>query len=573
MAVACSEPVAVRSDAAPTAPTETVFAVAPRTPDPAGFERPPDDLGLDFVHTSGADGRKLLPETMGSGLALFDHDSDGDLDLFLANGCEWDPAEGAAPVVGRLYEWREGRFHDVTEAAGLLRPEYEIVGQGVCAADYDGDGDLDLFLTALGPNLLLENRDGVFADVTARAGVAGGEWTDDEGVPHGEWSASAAFCDLDGDGWLDLFVCNYLQWSRETDVHFTLTGDVKGYANPRLYRGSSCRLYRNRGDGTFEDVTVPSGIHSDEHKALGVCFADVDRDGRLDVLVANDTQPNCLYLNRGEMRFEDTGREAGVGYGDDGRVRAGMGIDAAYYAGEEELAVAVGNFSQEPISFFRSLGTDRTLFTDDNVITGLGRTSGPNLTFATAFVDANLDGHLDLLAINGHLEPDIGLLTESTTWRQAPRLYLNRGEKGRFLDASEVAGGPFAEPIVGRGLALGDLDGDGDVDAVVSENGGTARVWLNTNPGGRPSLRLRLRGPAPNVHAIGAEVRVSGGPFVQTTWVRTGCSYLSQHETTLTFGIGDATRASAVVRWPDGTESRHDDLEVGRVHELRHPDP
>jgi len=541
----------------------------------ARFELAPENLGVDFVHTSGADGRKYLPETMGPGCALFDADNDGQLDFYVTNGAPWPGSAGSdgdSPT-GRLYRRERGRFIDHTEAAGLALPSLAGVGQGVCAADYDGDGDWDLFLTYLGANRLLQNDSGRFTDVTDVAGVAGETWQDEAGREHPEWSTSATFVDLDGDGWLDLFVCNYLQWAPETDIEMVLQGSTRGYASPKLYRGSTSRLYRNRGDGTFEDVTEASGVFSPDHKSLGVTVADIDRDGRLDLLVANDTQPNCLFLNRtevpGALRFEDVGKAAGVGFGGNGAVRAGMGIDVATYAAEGELAIAVGNFAQEPISFFRLLRRDRMLFSDDNVVTGLGRTSGPSLTFATAFLDANLDGYLDLLAINGHLDPDIHLITDTTTYRQRPQLFLCRGARGAFLDVSASAGPVFETPLVGRGLALGDLDGDGVPDAVVAECGGPAHVWLNKNPSGRKSLRLVLLSKPPNVFAIGAEVQVSGGPFKDTRWVRTGGGYLSQHETTLTFGLGEATTADAHVRWPDGTITEHKSLAVGRTHVLR----
>jgi hypothetical protein len=408
--------------------------------------------------------------------------------------------------------------------------------------------------------------------VTAEAGVAGEQWMDDGGRSHDEWSTSATFADFDRDGWLDLFVCNYLEWSIENDVLLVLQGDTKGYASPKLYKGSTCRLYRNRGDGTFEDVTKSSGVESSEHKALGVTTADVDDDGWLDILVANDTQPNSLFLNRtgaaGALRFEDVGRGAGMGYGGNGAVRAGMGIDVATYRDADELAIAVGNFAQEPISFFRRVRKDRVLYSDDNVVTGLGRTSGPSLTFATAFLDVDLDGYVDLLALNGHLEPDIHLVTDTTTYRQRPQLFRCRGPKGVFEDITKGAGPAFEAKLVGRGLALGDLDGDLDLDVVAVECGGPAHVWLNTTDATRKPLRLMLLDKAPNVFAIGAEVEVHGGPFVARRWVRTGGSYLSQHELPLTFGLGDAVVADVTVRWPDGATSNHPGLATGKTHVL-----
>ncbi len=552
------KPVSSTPPVIPTIPQDSI--------EPVQFVLAPGNLGLDFVHVDGADGRKLLPETMGGGVCLFDQDGDGDLDLFLTNGQAWgaDPA----PSLGRFYEMREGRFVDATEKVGLLDPQYQVLGQGVSAADFDGDGDLDLFVTCFGPNLLLENREGKFVNVAEAAGVAGSKWTDEAGNERDQWSTSAGFCDLDGDGWLDLFVCNYLEWCVENDVPFTLSGDVKGYASPKLYRGSTSRLYRNLGGGEFADVTESAGILSEDHKAMGVSFADINGDNQMDILVANDTQPNCLFVNRGEMRFEDIGVQAGIGYGTDGGVRAGMGIDTAFYSKDDELAIAVGNFSQEPISFFRTKSSRRIVFSDDNVTTGLGRTSGPSLTFSTAFFDANLDGLLDLLAINGHLEPDIGLLTSSTSYRQKPQLFMNTGRRGKMVDFSSQAGPAFEEQLVGRGVALGDLDGDGDVDAVVAQCGGLARVWLNQNPAGNSSLRLELRGEAPNRFAVGARVTVEGGPFSQTNWVRTGHAYLSQHELTLTFGVGAVESAKVTVVWPNGETREYESLELGTKHVL-----
>lgn len=556
------------------APKEAVKPTVPRIAsvdlDPVRFDLAPENWGLDFVHVNGADGRKLLPETMGGGVALFDYDSDGDWDVYFTNARPWEEDEDLS--VGRLYAWEDGRFQDVTAEAGLALPELETIGQGVCAADYDGDGDVDLFVTCLGPNQLLRNDGGRFVNVAQEAGVAGSSWQNEAGEEQAEWSTSATFADFDGDGHLDLFVCNYLEWSLENNVDFTLKGDVKGYASPKLYRGSTCRLYRNAGDGTFEDVTTSSGIESEHHKALGVSVADMNGDGQLDFAVANDTQPNGLFLNEGGMKFRDIAVQAGVGYGTDGAVRAGMGIDIGFYAQPDELAIAVGNFSMEPISFFRSKpGGRRLVFSDDNVTTGLGRSSGPSLTFATGFFDANLDGLLDLVAINGHLDPDIELVTSSTSYLQKPQLFVNTGQRGKFADQSASAGEAFQQARVGRGLAFGDLDGDGDLDAITTECGGPAQVWVNQNPTGRKSLRIALQGKAPNTQAIGAKVVVTGGPFPQTAWTRTGQAYLSQHEPVLTFGLGDATEANVTVTWPDGQTSEHPALTVGSPHRLQQP--
>ena len=554
------------TNASPTLPTERHSTRGAADLPPASFEPVPDAMGLDFVHTDGADGRKLLPETMGSGGCLFDADGDGDDDLYLVNGRAW---EGDAASPGRLYLFENGRFSDSTEAAGLAG--HTVIGQGAVAADVDGDGDEDLFVTTLGPNLLFRNDGGTFVEVGAAAGVAGRTWTDDAGMAHAEWSTGATIADLDGDGWLDLFVCNYLEWSIETNVDFILTGDIKGYANPRLYKGSTCRLYRNLGDGTFEEVTETSGVLSAEHKALAVTTLDVDDDGLLDLFVANDTQPNVLFRNLGGMRFEDIGRTAGVGYGADGEVRAGMGVDVATYAAEGELAIAVGNFSDEPVSFFRSRSSQRVLYSDDNRAVGLSRSTGPSLTFDVAWLDANLDGWQDLLLLNGHLEPDIAEASATATWRQRPQLFLGLGERGRLVDATDDAGPAFAAPIVGRSLLPADLDGDGDLDVIATQCGGPVQVWRNTTPDPGRALRIDLVGPAPNPRAVGARVHVTGGPVAQTTWVRAGSGYLRQTAQELTFGAGEAKALDVTVRWPDGTMTSHPGLTPGSPHRLVHP--
>lgn len=516
--------------------------------------------GIHFRHETGAFGNKWMPETMGSGCALFDWDGDGLLDVLLINGTYWPGHEkaGALPTL-RLYRNVGGwQFEDVTVRAGL---DFSIYGMGCAVGDFDGDGDLDLFLTAVGNNRLLRNDDGRFVEVTEMAGVAGGQWVSATGQSHAEWSTGAAWVDVDGDGWLDLFVCNYVQWAPEADLFATIDGVNKSYATPQQYPGSSNRLYRNRGDGTFDDVTLSAGIFNAHGKSLGVVVLDADGDGNPDLIVANDTEPNFYYRNRGDGTFEERGVEAGVAYGADGRARAGMGIDVAVLEGQP--VVAIGNFSREPVSLFQR-STDG-FFADEGEIWGVAGATFWSLTFGLVFFDFDLDGAPDLALANGHIDPGINRVQRQTTYAQQAQLFRNDG-KGRFREVSNQSGPPFLRPVVGRGLAFGDLDGDGDLDLVMTTSGGSAVLMRNEGPVGQ-ALRIRLRGAWPNIHALGAVVTVESGGQMQQAMVRTGASYLSQSEMALTFGLGQKALAEQVrVRWPGGQMEVLEDLEAGATY-------
>ncbi len=496
--------------------------------------------GLDFHHNSGAYGAKYLPETMGSGCAFLDYDGDGWLDILLLNGMEWNTAghRHQHSTMQLFHNNRDGTFSDVTQRAGLA---VEMYGLGVAVADYDNDGFPDIYVTAVGQNRLFRNTGhGTFMDVTDRAGLGA----------RSAFSTSALWFDYDRDGLLDLFVCNYVRWSPEHDVFCSVDGKNKSYCTPEAYHGSTCWLFRNRGDGTFEDVTAKSGIFDASSKALGVAMIDDDRDGWPDIFVANDTQPNKLYRNLRNGTFEDVAVKAGVAFSEDGRARAGMGVDVADFDNSGVAGVAVTNFDDEMIALYRQ--GNGGIYTDTALKAGVGQASRSRLGFGCAFVDINLDGHLDLLVANGHIDESVRKIAGNHGYAQPPHLFLNNG-KGSFRDVASEIGGGYATPKVGRGLACGDFNRDGAPDVLVTTNQGPAYLYRNEIASGNRSIRFHLRGKKTNRDAIGAVVRLTTSEGTQSRMVHTGSSYLSQSELALTFGIGRQEKASRVViEWPGG---------------------
>lgn len=504
--------------------------------------------GIDFQHNSGAFDAKYLPETLGAGCAFLDYDGDGWLDILLVNGMDWPGHKKRRSTLKLYRNNRNGTFTDVTQRAGLA---LEMYGMGVAVADYDNDGFPDILITAVGQNRLFKNTGkGAFIDVTDKAGLGG----------RNSFSTSAMWFDFDRDGHLDLFVCNYVKWSPEHDIYCSVDGKKKSYCTPEAYHGSTCWLFRNRGDGTFEDVTAKSGIFDATSKSLGVALLDYDRDGWPDILVANDTQPNKLYRNLRNGTFEDVAVRAGVAFSEDGKARAGMGVDVADYDNSGSPGIVITNFDNEMMALYRN-GRGGA-YRDASMNAGIGQASRNSLGFGCAFCDVNLDGWLDLVAVNGHIDETARVL-RNVGYAQAPHLFLNDGH-GAFRDVAGETGGDFASPKVARGVACGDFDRDGDVDLLITTNRGPALLYRNDVTNGNRSLRLRLVGTKSNRDGIGAMVRVFTPEGTQSRMVKTGSSYLSQSELTLTFGLGRREKADRVViEWPSGAVEEHKSVAAG----------
>ena len=504
--------------------------------------------GLTFRHNSGASGKKYLPESLGPGVAFIDYNGDGWQDLFFTNGKDW-PGQRQRPSTLELFRNnKNGTFSNVTAASGLNR---EVYGMGSAVGDFDNDGDEDLFVSTVGQSLLFRNNSGVFQDVTKESGLSGPE----------EFSASAAWLDYDKDGRLDLFVANYVQWSIATDIRCSLDGTEKSYCTPESYKGSSARLWRNKG-GTFEDVTKEAGVYDATSKGLGVTVLDANQDLWPDLFLANDTQPNRLYLNTGKGTFTEKGIMAGIAYSELGVARAGMGVAAADYDRSGFPSVLITNFSNEMLALYHNEGNG--LFVDEAPRSEVGRRSLLTLGFGCFFFDYDLDGWLDIFVANGHLEQSIERIQSTIKYAQAPHLFRNT-VKGKFQEATRSVGPAFAKPIVARGAAYGDFDNDGDLDIVITTNGGPA-VLLRSDGGTNRSLRLRLAGTKSNRDGLGAVVRVRVGSETQSAMAQSGSSYLSQSEHILTFGLGKAEQADSVeVRWPSGQIDRLTNVKAGNV--------
>jgi hypothetical protein len=534
-------------------PAASTAAVPP--PLPVRFTDITREAGLRFVHHHGGTGRKYFVETSGSGACFFDYDQDGDADLYVVQSGPLPDslAFGKQGNCSALYRNDHGRFMEVTDEAGVGNFGY---GQGCCAADYDGDGDLDLYVTNFGANRLYRNEgNGIFKDVTASAHVA---------VPG--YNTGASFADIDGDGDLDLYVARYARYRLGSDPPCSQAPGLHSYCPPAQFDGDPDVLLRNNGDGTFTDITAGSGISDPHGKGLGVLFVDYDQDGKPDLYVANDGTLNRLYHNLGGDKFADVTAVAGVGMGENGRLAAGMGIDSVDVDGDGRLDLFVSNFTAEPNDLYVNRG-DGT-FDLRSTASGLGGPSIPFTGFGAAFIDYDLDGLSDVLIANGHVADDIEKATPGITYAEPTLLCRNVGN-GSFEDVSASIGGDLVRHRVGRGMALADIDGDGDLDVLINNSNSPPTLLRNDGGNQRHWTQLKLVSNGPNRFAIGAMVRVSAGGRTQTREVRTGASYLSQHDFTLTLGLGLSKKVDAVtVRWPDGKTQQWHDLPSGQLHVL-----
>jgi len=492
--------------------------------------------GIHFNHNAGRSGKKYLPETLGSGCAFLDADGDGWPDILLLNGKDFTP-HGRKTLAALYRNNHNGTFTDITATSGL---DIEMYAMGVAIGDYDNDGRDDVYITALdGDHLFHNDGNGRFRDVTKSAGIQ-----------NAGFGTSAAWLDYDRDGKLDLFVANYVEWSPKLDLWCSLDGATKSYCTPESYKGTRSRLFHNLGGGRFEDVSVAAGVGDPTSKSLGVTILDYNNDGWPDIFVANDTQPNKLYRNNRNGTFTDEGMTAGVAYGEDGVARGAMGADAADYDGSGRPHLLVGNFSNQMLGLYHNEGNG--LFVDEAPSSAVGRASLLSLSFGVFFFDYDLDGHPDIFAANGHIEDEIGRVQPKVSYREAPLLFHNLGNR-KFDNVTAQMGAAFNRPMVARGAAYADFDRDGDLDVLISTNNGPA--YLLRNDGGNRNhwLSVRLRGAKSNRDGIGAVVRVESASGKQRNMVRSGSSYCSQSDLALTFGLGKDSAASVEVDWPSGT--------------------
>lgn len=532
------------------------------------FENITESAGIDWKHFNAMEGEKLLPETMGGGVTIFDFDSDGDQDILFIGGESWSWAlsvQGNPRSLCLYANDGTAKFTDVTEQSGL---KIRMQAMGASVGDYDDDGWPDLLVTGVGGSRLYRNQQGKFTDVTEAAGLKGS----DE-----DWTTCATWFDYDNDGRLDLYVGNYVLWSRERDLRiaYSLTGVGRAYGQPKDFTGMFSYLYHNEGDGRFKDVSKVAGLHINnpntpvaEGKALGVSVIDFNHDGWMDLIVANDTVRNYLFVNQKNGTFREEGVPMGIAFDRNGEATGAMGIDAACFRNGDILGVVIGNFANEPCSLYVSSAGEP--FLDEAMPSGLGPVTKLSLTFGAFFADLDLDGRMEVVCANGHLESEISKVQPNQHYAQAPLFFWNAGAKGGTelvkLDTDQV-GKAAVEPMVGRGAAYGDLDGDGDLDMVLIANGGLPRVLRNNQQLGNHWLRIRLKGGESNRDAIGAQVRLDSAAGRQTRCVTTTRSYLSQCELPLTFGLGSVSDPVTIeVQWPDGKVQEIENLAVDQLH-------
>jgi hypothetical protein len=546
--------VVLRATEKQTSPSPAKRQAAARSPAANAAQRFADvtrQVGINFTHNNGAFGKKYLPETMGPGCGFIDYDNDGYPDVVLVNGEDF-PGHKTKRTTLKLYHNEGGQtFTDVTARAGLA---VEIYGMGVTVGDYDNDGWDDIYVTGMGESRLFHNQhNGTFRDVTAASGTN-----------NAAYGASAAWLDYDKDGKLDLFVTNYVKWSEKDDLYCTLDGRNKSYCTPEAYKGDTCRLYRNLGNGRFEDATRKAGIFDPTSKSLGVAVIDFDQDGWPDLAVANDTERNKLYRNNHNGTFTEEGTLAGIAFSEDGIARGAMGIDVADFDGSGYPSLAIGNFSNEMLGLYHNEGN--RFFIDIGPASSVGRASLLSLSFGLFFFDYDLDGLDDLFVANGHIEPDIARIQPQVTFAQTSQLFHNQG-KGQFAEVSGRMG--FTRKLVARGAAYADIDNDGWLDILLTTNGGPAYLYRNQSGNPNNGIRIKTVGTRSNRDGIGAVVRVHSGKSQGWQTVRSGSSYCSSNELILTFGLGKATQADSVeITWPSGQKDTLRNLAANKTYTL-----
>jgi hypothetical protein len=532
-------------------------------PPPVTFREVTKEVGIDFTHVNGAAGDKYMPETMGSGGAFLDYNNDGNLDILLINGRYWPEHQRPEKPTMRLYRNDgKGRFSDVTEESGL---NVSLYGMGMSVGDFDNDGWDDLYVTGVGESRLFRNTAGEgnrrrFMDMTARSGLQ-----------NSGWATSAAWIDYNRDGFLDLFVCHYVEWSPEIDrsKSFSLDGVNRSYATPQQYAGQTCRLYRNEKNGRFTDVTRPSGVFNTRSKALGVVLCDFDQDGWPDIIVANDTEPNLLYHNQGNGAFKEVALEVGIAVAETGKAKAGMGIDTGDEQNNGLESIVITNFAGEQLTLYRQDGTGH--FLDMAARSGIGNASQYYLGFGVFFFDYDLDGWLDIFVANGHIQDDADLRQTGVAYEEPALLFRNRGQ-GRYQEVTSVSGEALMRRVVGRAAAWGDYDNDGAPDILVTVNNGAPRLLRNDNRTGNNWLRLKLEGTRSNRNAIGARVRMHVGDRALTKTVKSASSYLAQSDRRLLFGLGKARQADSIeIQWPNGLVQTLGPTPAGQTLTVREP--